>query len=200
MKATIRSSLALTAVAASIAGFAPKAIAADATKPTPHVVGEVIGEKVTVSATVEDVDVAKRMVTLKDENGKITDLKVGKEVRNLAQVKKGDVVTATYREAVAYEVYKPGQAQPGGAEAVVAGRAKLGEKPAGGVAEVSTVTATIEAIDKAASKVTLKGPEGHEVTVKVKDPTKLDGVKVGDEVQLTFTQALAISVHPAPKQ
>lgn len=196
MKTTILKRLALTAVAASIAGFAPKTIAAD-TKATPHVTGETVAENVSVSATVEAVDVAKRIVTLRDENGKITDLKVGKEVRNLAQVKKGDIVTATYREAVAYEVYKPGQAKPGGAEAVVAGRAKAGEKPAGGVAEVKTVTATIEAIDKAASKVTLKGPEGHEVTVKVKDPTKLEGVNVGDEVQLTYTQALAISVHEA---
>jgi Cu/Ag efflux protein CusF len=198
MRTTVRISLALTAVAVSIAAFTPRAIAADSTA-TPHVKGEKVGEKITVSATVEAIDLDKRIVTLKDEDGKITDLKVGKEVRNLPQVKVGDVVTATYREAIAYEVYKPGQAQPGGAEAVVAGRAKAGEKPAAGVAEVMTVTATIEAIDKAASKVTLKGPEGHEVTVKVKDPTKLEGVNVGDEVQLTYTQALAISVHPAPK-
>jgi hypothetical protein len=199
MKTKIPRSLALAAVAASIAGFAPKAIAADAA-PSPHIVGETVVENVTVTATVEDVDVAKRIVTLKDENGKITDLKVGKQVRNLAQVKKGDVVVATYHEAIGYEVFKAGKAQPGGDEAVVAGRAKLGQKPGAGMAEVSTVTATVEAIDKAASKVTLKGPEGHEVTVKVKDPKKLEGVVVGDLVKLTYTQALAISVHPAAKQ
>ena len=198
MKTRIRSSLALAAVAASIAGFTPRAIAADSTA-TPHIKGEKVGEKITVSATVEAVDLDKRIVTLKDEDGKITDLKVGKEVRNLAQVKPGDIVTATYREAIAYEVYKPGQATPEGGEAMVTGRAKKGEKPAAGVAEAVSVTATVEAIDKANSKVTLKGPEGHEVTVKVKDPTKLEGVAVGDSVQLTYTQALAISVHPAPK-
>jgi hypothetical protein len=186
-------------MAASIAGLAPQAFAADAA-PTPHISGETVGQKVTVTATVEDIDLAKRIVTLKDEDGKVSDIEVGKEVRNLAQVKKGDIVVATYREAVAYEVFKPGHAQPGGAEAVVAGRAKPGQMPAAGMAEVSTVTATIEAIDKANSKVTLKGPEGHEVTVEVKDPTKLEGVNVGDLVQLTYTKALAISVHPAPKK
>jgi hypothetical protein len=199
MKTTILKGLALTAVAASIAGFAPNTIAADAPS-SPRIVGETVAENVTVTATVENVDVAKRIVTLKDENGKVSDLKVGKEVRNLPQVKKGDVVVATYREAIGYEVFKAGQAQPGGQDAMVAGRAKPGQKPAGGVAQVETVTATIEAIDKTASRVTLKGPEGNEVTVKVKDPKKLEGVNVGDLVQLTYTRALAISVHPAPKQ
>jgi Cu/Ag efflux protein CusF len=184
---------------ASIAGLTPRAMAGDAA-PLSHIVGGKMADNVSVTATVEDIDVDKRIVTLKDENGVVTDLKVGKEVKNLAQVKKGDLVVATYHEAVAYDVFKAGTAQPGGHEAVVAERAKLGEKPAAGVAEVTSVTATIEAIDKAASKVTLKGPEGNKVTVKVKDPKKLEGVSVGDLVQLTYTRALAISVRPAPKK
>ena len=199
MKTTIRKRLALTAIAASIAGFAPRAIAGEAA-PLSHIGHGTVAKNVSVTATVEDIDVEKRIVTLKDENGKVTDLQVGKEVRNLAQVKKGDLVVATYHEAVAYDVFKAGTAQPGEHQGVVAERAKLGEKPAVGVTEVTSVTATIEAIDKAASKVTLKGPEGHEVTVKVKDPKKLEGVSVGDLVQLTYTQALAISVRPAPKK
>jgi hypothetical protein len=62
----------------------------------------------------------------------------------------------------------------------------------------TTFTATIEAIDKPASKVTLKGPEGNKVTFKVRDPKKLDVVNVGDQVQITYTRALAIAVEPAP--
>jgi Cu/Ag efflux protein CusF len=46
--------------------------------------------------------------------------------------------------------------------------------------------------------VTLTGPEGNSVTIKVKDPKKLNGVKVGDDVEITYTQALAISVEKAP--
>jgi len=33
----------------------------------------------------------------------------------------------------------------------------------------------------------------------VKDPKKIEGLKVGDKVQVTYTQALAISVEAAPK-
>ena len=67
----------------------------------------------------------------------------------------------------------------------------------GPLTDAIDVGVTITAIDKAHSKVTLKGPEGHSVTVKVKDPKKLEGVAVGDLVQLTYTQALAIAVKPA---
>jgi hypothetical protein len=194
MRTKIGKSLALAAIAASIAGFVPGAIAGDETS---RVKGETVADSVTVKATVEAVDVDKRIVTLKGEDGVVSDLKVGKEVKNLAQVKKGDQVVATYHEAIAYEVFKPGTAMPGANEAMVAERAKHGEKPAAGVAQVDTVTATITAIDKEHSKVTLKGPEGHSVTVKVKDPKKLEGVAVGDLVQLTYTQALAIAVKAA---
>ena len=150
-----------------------------------------------MTATVEAIDPDKRIVTLKDKNGVLTDVEVSKGVRNLAQVKKGDQVVAIYREALAYEVHKAGTAKPSADTEVVGERAKLGEKPAGDVTKVQSVTATITAIDKEASRVTLKGPEGHEVTVKVRDPKKLDTVSVGDLVQLTYTQAFAIAVKPA---
>jgi Cu/Ag efflux protein CusF len=209
MNATISRSLALAALAAAIAGFAPRAIAAEeavpaaapaaAPEPTaaPLTSGKV-GGTVKVTATVEDIDVEKRIVKLKDENGEVTELAVPKKVRNLAQVKKGDQVVATYYEAIAYDVFKAGTDMPPTATAMTSERAKKGEKPGAGVAEATTFTATIEAIDKPASKVTLKGPEGNKVTFKVRDPKKLDVVNVGDQVQITYTRALAISVQPAP--
>src|SRR5262245_13894013 len=209
MRATISRSLALAAIAATIAGLAPRVLAAEESAPAaastaapeptaaPLTSGKV-GGTVKVTATVEDSDVAKRIVKLKDENGEITELAVPKKVRNLAQVKKGDQVVATYYEAIAYDVFKPGTEMPAPATAVASERAKLGEKPGAGVAEATTFTATIEAIDKPASKVTLKGPEGNKVTFKVRDPKKLDVVNVGDQVQITYTRALAISVQPAP--
>ena len=46
--------------------------------------------------------------------------------------------------------------------------------------------------------VTVKGPQGNVETVKVRDPKNLAGVKVGDLVELTYTQALAIALEPAP--
>jgi hypothetical protein len=48
--------------------------------------------------------------------------------------------------------------------------------------------------------VTLKGPEGKSVTVKAENPKNLAKVKVGDEVEVTYTEALAISVEEAKRK
>lgn len=57
----------------------------------------------------------------------------------------------------------------------------------------------MEAIDPKKTFVTLKGPQGKVVDVKVRDPKNLENVKVGDQVAITYTEALAISVEK-PKE
>ena len=50
-----------------------------------------------------------------------------------------------------------------------------------------TVTATIEAIDKATRVVTLKGPKGNSIDVKTSDQMEGFGrLKVGDQVSATY--------------
>ena len=154
---------------------------------------------VKMTATVQAIDLDKRVVTLKGQKGNVFDLKVGEEAKNLPQVKVGDLVTVQFYESLAFEVTKPGQAGGAGATAAVAS-AKPGEKPAGIAAGQVTVTATIEAIDAKKKRVTLKGPEGKTQEITVKDPKNLVNVKVGDQVVLTYTEALAISVEPAKKK
>jgi hypothetical protein len=74
------------------------------------------------------------------------------------------------------------------------------ERPAGVVANQVTVTATIEDISPKKTYVTLKGPGGKTVDVKVRDPKNLENVKVGDQGEITYTEALAISVEKAKKK
>ncbi|MDZ7596853.1 MAG: hypothetical protein U5J82_00785 [Desulfobacterales bacterium] len=152
----------------------------------------------TMTATVESVDLATRMVTLKGPEGKLVEFKVGEEVKNLPQVKVGDQVVTTYYESIAAQILKPGT-DPGVAAQQAVAAAKPGEKPAGAAAQQVTVTATIEAIDENGHYVTLKGPKGKSTAVKVRDPKNLEGVQVGDTVMITYTEALAISVEPAGK-
>jgi len=152
----------------------------------------------TVTATVESIDLATRAVTLKGPDGKVMGLKVSEEVKNLPQVKVGDKVTVTYYESIAAQIIKPGTGPASAAQQAVA-TAKPGEKPAGAMVQQVTVVATVEAIDKTTQHVTLKGPEGNTVEVKVKNPKNLEGVKVGDEVAITYTEAMAISVEKPKK-
>ena len=51
---------------------------------------------VTLTGTVEAVDLANRVVTIKGSKGKVVDLKVGDQAKNLDQVKVGDKVVAKY--------------------------------------------------------------------------------------------------------
>ena len=156
-------------------------------------------QTITETATVEAVDQATRIVTLKGSKGNVFDIKAGDEVRNLAQVKAGDQVKVKYYQSLAIEVMAPGKGPGGVQEAVVMDRAKLGEKPGGMIGGQITVTAKVDAIDKKKQTVTLKGPEGKTRVVKVKDPKNLVNVKVGDDVVITLTEAVAIAVEGLKK-
>jgi len=155
---------------------------------------------VTVTATVEAIDQKTRMVTLKGPQGNSVTFKAGEQIKNLSQVKVGDSVLAKYYESVAVEVKKPGEAKPGVTTQEAVTRAKPGETPKGLAVSQVTVTTTITAIDKKKPSVTLKGADGKTTTVKVRNPKNLENVKVGDQVVITYTEALALSLEKAPKK
>jgi hypothetical protein len=152
------------------------------------------------TATVEAVDQSTRMVTLKGPKGNSVTFKASDEVRNLAQVKAGDEVKFAYYESLAVRVLKTEEAFPTASETEAVARAKKGEMPAGVVAKEVTVNATITAIDKKAKTATLKGTDGKSVTVNPLRPEKLDEVKVGDRLVITYTEAVAVSVEKAEKK
>jgi Cu/Ag efflux protein CusF len=178
--------------------LATVALAQAPAKPAAPIKGEAVVASATVTATVAQVDQKTREVTLKADDGKEYSFVAGDAVKNLAQVKKGDVVVATYTEALAWEIKKGGKASA--ETAVAAGAAQPGARPAGAIAQQTTVTVTVTAIDPKVPSVTFKGPAGKTRTIKVKDPAKLQGVIVGDSVEITYTEALAIKVEKAPKK
>src|ERR1700754_1425890 len=54
----------------------------------------------TVTATVQAIDPATRIVTLKDKNGKLIEVEVGEEARTFDQLKVGDIVTTENWQAL----------------------------------------------------------------------------------------------------
>lgn len=181
---------------AAMSGDSVPAQAASAVLPS----GTVSENLVSATATVKAIDQKTRQVTLQRADGSLIKFRAGEEVRNLAQVEVGDEVRADYYESLAYEVRKPGEAAPGGSMADVAARAALGEKPAGIASRATTMTATIAEIDKSAQTVTLRSPDGELLTVKARNPDNLNRVSVGDLVDITYTEALAISVETPTKE
>ena len=151
---------------------------------------------VEVTATVTAIDKAARAVTLKGPKGNENTMTAGPEVKNFDQIKVGDRVVVRYVEALSLELKKGGTAPVARTESGAAGAAKAGDKPAAGVGRSVTVVANVTALDATTQTVTLKGPQ-RTVELKVKDPAQFKLVKVGDQVEATYTEAVAIAVEPA---
>ena len=145
------------------------------------------------SATITAINHTTRVVTLKDAQGNVEDVMCGPEIKRFNELKVGDTVTFSYHAAVAYQIFKPGTkpAPPDGAS-MVRGQ---GAKPSGAVTQQMTKTVVIVAIDPAAPSVTVKTPDGHTMTAQVEDKKNLEGLKVGDRVDVTFTEAVMVTVN-----
>jgi hypothetical protein len=189
---------------AVLIGTTLSACATDAEKTaapkTPTVEEAVLASEIlTVTAKVEAVDHARRLVTLRGPEGRTVTAKVDPAVRNFSKVKVGDTVTVGYRESIVLEIVRGGGAPSASAE-VAAARAAPGEKPAGFVAERVRVTAKVSAIDTANRRVELAEPNGKVQSYPVRDPEVLKNLKVGDDVSVVYTEALAVLVEPAKKK
>jgi hypothetical protein len=149
--------------------------------------------KQTVTANVTAINKQTREVTLKTDDGKEMSFVASPEVRNLEQVNVGDKVLVGYYESLGINVQKPGEAV--NSAVLAADRAAAGEKPGGYIAQHTTLTSTVESMDKTVPSVTLKGPAGNLRTFRLKDASKLDNVNIGDHVIMTYTEALAVSVE-----
>jgi Cu/Ag efflux protein CusF len=149
------------------------------------------------TATVESVDTKSRLVMLRDAAGREHALIAGPDVRNLEQVKKGDRVTVQYAESLSLKLVKNGKELPSRTEATDGARAPAGAKPGGIVAEQIKVTADVIAVNADKRTVTLRGPR-QTVDLAVNDPAQLALIKVGDQIDAVYTQAVAVSVKPAP--
>jgi hypothetical protein len=91
-------------------------------------------------------------------------------------------------------VRKPGEATPSITTGSGLETAPLGDKPGGVHAQTVQITATVTKVDRAKQEITLRGPRGKSVAVAVQDPANLDKVKKGDLLEITYTEAVAISV------
>ncbi|HET7766124.1 MAG TPA: hypothetical protein VFK92_13635 [Burkholderiales bacterium] len=155
---------------------------------------------VKITAQVVALDKASRTVTLKGPKGNVVDVVAGDDVKNFDQVKVGDFVVVNFVQSLSLELQKAKSAPGGISEQSAAVTAKPGERPAAAAAHQVTAIAKVTAVNKKAKTITLKGPRGNSVVLDVQNPDQFKVVKVGDEVLVTYTEAVAISVEPAPKK
>jgi Cu/Ag efflux protein CusF len=151
-------------------------------------------EAIERSATIEAISHESRQITLKNKAGEIETMVVGPEVKRFNELKVGDTLTFRYYESTAFVVRKAGQPAPApatGEPSVVRG---TGAKPSGTLSTQSNATVTIKAIDPKVPSVTVLTDEKKTVSFKIADKKNIEGLKVGDKVDITYTEALMISV------
>jgi hypothetical protein len=182
---------------APAAAAAALVLAACAAPPPKPVVRENLIQR---TATVESIDQASRLVTLRGEDGNGFTVHVSEEVRNLAQVKAGDKVSVSFFEALAAEVKKPGEGVQGVQADVAAVRAEPGERPGAGAGVLLRTTVEIVSVDTTFNTVTFRRSDGAMRTVAIETPEGrqfIRGLRQGDQVEIAYTEAFAIEVKPA---
>ena len=154
-----------------------------------------------VRGTVSAVDKENKTITLKGPRGRTITFDV-QDPTKLETVKVGDPGRRDYLEAVAVQVKPAGSATP----SATVTESQVGSKPGDNPAGVDSPRdhrrpARSCKIDTKAQRVTLEGPKGGQETIKVKDPKNLEGVKVGDLVEITYLQALVVALDkPKPEK
>ena len=156
--------------------------------------GGVVVETHKMTATVTGIDAADRKVTLVTPDGTKSTVKCGPEVINFDQIRVGDQLKVTVAEELAVSMAAEGAPPSDGAAALVA-LAPKGAKPGGIVASTVQITATVTAINLKRHKATLQFPDGSTKTVAVRKDVDLTQRKVGEEVVIRCTEAVAIQVE-----
>jgi hypothetical protein len=152
-------------------------------------------EAAVLTATVDSVDVKKRIVVLKDSNGNLAQMNVSKEISDLEKVKKGDVFIIEHAQAIAVGLTaatkdaKPGVS--GVRSMTIAGKGSA--KPFEEVTDTVYATVKISTIDAKSRVVTFTMPNGEKQKVKVdKSVLGLEKFKAGDDVMIEFVDDTAL--------
>ena len=185
-----------TTMKATMAAACALAVSACASPPPKPAVRENLVKE---TATIEAIDQASRLVTIRGEDGRAVTVKVSDDVKNLPQVREGDKVIVSYYEALAAEVKKPGEGVEGVQTDVAGATAPPGSMPAAGAGVVMRTTVVIDSVDTKKNTVTFTRSDGAQRTVDVESPEGrqfIKGLKKGDHVEVAYTEAFAVEVKP----
>jgi len=157
-----------------------------------------ISNEYSATAGVVAVDAKTRIVTLRHEDGSLMPVKCGEAVQNFAQIAVGDTLHIKYSETLEATLRPAGEsAEPA---TVVAGAvgAEPGVAPAGGIGATLSVRVKIESVDVEHDIVVFSLASGELSARRVVTPEGREfvkGLKIGDTVQLDYTEVLALAIE-----
>jgi hypothetical protein len=155
--------------------------------------------QVTVQGTVEAVDHTNRTVTIKLQDGKVVTLDVPKEAMRFDEVKVGDGVMASYYNRVSLRLKPAGEA-PVDRVVEPTTTGNPGALPGATRMRQRVATVTLTGWDPATKTVSFTLPNGTAYSRTLQDTTDpkiLEGLKVGDRVDVTRVEAVTVSKSQA---
>ena len=151
-------------------------------------------ETITARATIVAIDRENRMVTLRGPRGNDLAVHADERVQRFNELKVGDIVTATYAQALAVRIRKPGAPAPTKqSESTV----RTADNRGATITREQTLTVVVHEIDLTAPSVTAEGPAKRQYTFRVRDRSEIQDLKVGDRVDVTYTEALLLRADQA---
>ena len=159
--------------------------------------GEVAPDQITLRGKVEAVDQTARTVTIRGERGNVVTLDAPKSVARFDQIQVGDVVSVSYYDRVNVRPKPAGEPAVDRTEPPIT-KSAPGALPGATVASQRVTTVTITAWDPANRLLTFRGPSGTTYSRRLLDTTDastLAGLKVGDRVDVTRTEAVRLAVE-----
>jgi Cu/Ag efflux protein CusF len=155
-----------------------------------------MGETITATSTIQAIDQTGRMMTLRNEDGTEDTFWVPPEVKRFSELKVGDKVNLRYYESYVFQVRKPGDKAPAVVDQATKMTRGTGASPATTISKQMTATVEVLAVNPSVPSITVKTAEGHTVTRKIDNAKNLEGIKPGDKIDITYTQAAVVSVEP----
>jgi hypothetical protein len=145
--------------------------------------GSAVAQPLSKTSTIEAIDATKRLLTLRDNDGRVDVIAVGPAVKGFSDLKVGGRVAIKYFEPLLAAMRPSGQPAP----------AAQGEAAASPT-DVS-VTVVVTAVDLKEPSVSVKTDDGQALTFKVGDRKVVETLKAGDKLDITYTPALATTVE-----
>ena len=157
---------------------------------------------VEVTATVTAIDMENRMVTIQGPQGNSMVIHVTDQVKNLPQAKVGDHVNVKYYRSAYVDIVKTDGKIDMGTEAAAAKiTAPAGQKPAGAIGVEVKRKAEVVFVDPYQKFISFRSHDRGLRKISLKDSPELQHylteLKKGDVIEVTYTEAAAISLEPA---
>ena len=152
-----------------------------------------------LTATVKDVDLTDRLVILQRPDGSVAVVDVDPSVRRLEEIRAGDKVHITYSRAMAVKILKSKTSELSTTVTPNYQRS-TGALPGATASRQVKAIVRIDGIDLANDTVTITGQSGNSEIIYLANPElirNLPKLKLGDIVEVSYTEATAISVSRA---